>query len=1225
MPPPPLFHHWGSGVLPALLSQTPGLSGMQASPSAPFCGAGVFVSWNARALFSYDPSLLHRKLDYLCSLAASADVVMIQEAHSNAEKPTVLHNRLRHTHVLFWCNAVDDSNVGGIGFVMKRSFLSMFDTCLFDPHGIVPARAALLSLRGPRGALDLCNLHLDPSMSVQERIAFLDTVRSALSDDMRVHTIVCGDFNSDSDFGDRLDCARGVFCGRPGAEQEHFDNIFKEYAELDCRDFTHRTGAQVVTMLSRIDRVYTSLPAALCQDFSFSASVMSPAVAPDFTLSDHVPLKFTMRPTTPATRRSVPSWVTRHPLWPITLDEILASFGAFDPQDHNHNVRMTKVAMRLAARRVIDISAHHKARNADEELWWLTRALRAIHRADHAALDRCLSVVPSLDSLLDTRPGDLAPLLRRISELSRRSAATKLQEVRTNASLPEYARRQQVSRLTRLLRTWAPSRRNVMLQGIRADDGSFVDDPSDVFDAVAGHWSPVFAEKVVDADAARTFIAQWSRPFPEAEWKLSYEDFVAMLSRTSDSGCGPDAVPYSAWRLAGAQVQRTLYAWYCAWLDGNQLGDDANHALLALIPKQADPADAAHGLHRHPKNLRPLSLSNTDVKLLAMALNAVASPLIPAWARPEQHGFIHDRLILQNVVDIESHALRAALRSSLSPGTPSTDQLVNPAAIFFDFGAAFPSLAQEFLWALLAHIGFPPPVLRALRELYRDNVHYWRFGGYTRPLFTVHSGVKQGCPFSTTLFVIVMDPFIAALSSSIGLSGCLRVYADDIALVLHSLVAQAPSVARLCILWLRIAALCIRHDKCVIVPLWTRDLLRARTVVMECLPYWSDFAVALAAKYLGFYIGPEAHTSEWTAAEAKYRDRVRNLLRVDEGITATMLLHNVQALPVLYYVAQLRDVPPPLLALQARFAELLTRGPWSWLPPDAAFYLDTLVGLPLAFHRLRDMELAIKLRTLSAGLSWRDHHRDLLALRHHDDQRVQPPALPWLARSAVATLDRADRAAASLLPQLPLPDLLRRGQLGAYRHIRAARGLPHLEHLLRERWASRWSSRFGSLGTIVRRACSCRDSHGSSLPPFLRFALINTWFNGWCTEHRFQGVGKCHFCGGPSDALEHLAGCIFLKALFRHFLGVCHLTFAEFLGLGMDRDRLQRQVLGLHAAKSAVEHRRFVSGSAAFSMAALFRAALQDSARKWPRARQLVSRWSLPPAALAHPPPVRGG
>ena len=134
--------------------------GMLPSPSVPYCGPASVISWNARALFCLDPVRTNRKLDYLCRLAAAADVVVIQEAHSNQEKATILDARLHESHDTFWYNYDDDSTIRGLGFVVKRSFLQRFDTYFYC--GVLPGRAALLSLRGPEGGLDILGLHLDP-------------------------------------------------------------------------------------------------------------------------------------------------------------------------------------------------------------------------------------------------------------------------------------------------------------------------------------------------------------------------------------------------------------------------------------------------------------------------------------------------------------------------------------------------------------------------------------------------------------------------------------------------------------------------------------------------------------------------------------------------------------------------------------------------------------------------------------------------------------------------------------------------------------------------------------------------------------------------------------------------------------------------------------------------------------------------------------------------------
>jgi len=449
---------------------------MRASSSAPFCGNGKFISWNARALFCLEPGQLHRKLCLLRRLAAEADVVMVQEAHANDEKWAIFDLEVHTSHVTYWSNAADGATLGGVGFVVRRAFLEQFASYSFVD--IVPARAALLSLRGPSGALDLCCLHVNPVLNVAGKRRFLSTVRRSLSEGVGVHTLVCGDFNFDSSVTDRIDCRTGRFCGTPGPEQQCFDDLFAGYAELNCQDFIHRIVRQdAVAAVSRIDRAYTSLHAAYCDSMVFSASVFQPISAPNFDVSDHVPLMLSFGAAPPPRRGAIPSWVTRHPLWPGTVSEVLATFHIDTLPDLNDRMRIIKVAMRLACKRVVDAARHHHARNADEELWWLLRALRALRLGRPHVLDQCAAACPSLPTLLDTPPGDLSRLLDRIAELSRKSASDKLQEVQRNSSLPEYARKQQTSRMARLVRTWASTRRYVRLQGVRREDGSFVDDP----------------------------------------------------------------------------------------------------------------------------------------------------------------------------------------------------------------------------------------------------------------------------------------------------------------------------------------------------------------------------------------------------------------------------------------------------------------------------------------------------------------------------------------------------------------------------------------------------------------------------------------------------------------------------------------------------------------------------------------------------------------------------
>ena len=187
---------------------------------------------------------------------------------------------------------------------------------------------------------------------------------------------------------------------------------------------------------------------------------------------------------------------------------------------------------------------------------------------------------------------------------------------------------------------------------------------------------------------------------------------------------------------------------------------------------------------REPGDTRPLSGSNTDCKLLAGAFRVKADAAIELWATPAQRGFVNKRCMLENVVEIEAEAIHA-----------SFDVSNRAALILFDFAAAFPSIARAYLWLVLSAIGISQDVVLALKALYASNHHYLSFCGVLLYAFCGAAGVRQGCPASTSLFVIATDPILRALCLRIPRSCVTRAYADDIALVLTRIWEQVPTVA----------------------------------------------------------------------------------------------------------------------------------------------------------------------------------------------------------------------------------------------------------------------------------------------------------------------------------------------------------------------------------------------------------------------------------------------
>eukprot|EP00959_Pyramimonas_sp_CCMP1952_P433467 9077270-Pyramimonas_sp.AAC.1 len=72
----------------------------------------------------------------------------------------------------------------------------------------------------------------------------------------------------------------------------------------------------------------------------------------------------------------------------------------------------------------------------------------------------------------------------------------------------------------------------------------------------------------------------------------------------------------------------------------------------------------------------------------------------------------------------------------------------NPLLVALDVGQAFPSLSQEFPFAVLNRLCLPRGLHAAIRGLYSVVTAVGRVDGITKPLFRIFCGIIQGCALS---------------------------------------------------------------------------------------------------------------------------------------------------------------------------------------------------------------------------------------------------------------------------------------------------------------------------------------------------------------------------------------------------------------------------------------------------------------------------------------------
>ena len=92
--------------------------------------------------------------------------------------------------------------------------------------------------------------------------------------------------------------------------------------------------------------------------------------------------------------------------------------------------------------------------------------------------------------------------------------------------------------------------------------------------------------------------------------------------------------------------------------------EDINDGLFVFLSK-ADKDDdkdlSSEGVYRSPLDLRPLTLKNSENKVVAGVINWIIKPVVERAACSIQNGFVGGRQLIQNPVDLDFRARQDSL------------------------------------------------------------------------------------------------------------------------------------------------------------------------------------------------------------------------------------------------------------------------------------------------------------------------------------------------------------------------------------------------------------------------------------------------------------------------------------------------------------------------------------------------------------------------------------
>lgn len=195
---------------------------------------------------------------------------------------------------------------------------------------------------------------------------------------------------------------------------------------------------------------------------------------------------------------------------------------------------------------------------------------------------------------------------------------------------------------------------------------------------------------------------------------------------------------------------------------------------VVLIPKTNDPLKL-----RSVESYRPISLTNTDYKVFVKVIAKRLQRVIKTLVGPHQTCGIKGRTIFTNI-----HVVRNILESCDAEGG-------RIAILQLDLEKAFDRVTHEILLLILQHVNVGSVILEGVKMAYADCTAKLIINRQLSESIPVTASLRQGCPTSSLLFALYIEPFCQKIVSCPTIQGfryCdneikVLAYADDIAVL----------------------------------------------------------------------------------------------------------------------------------------------------------------------------------------------------------------------------------------------------------------------------------------------------------------------------------------------------------------------------------------------------------------------------------------------------------
>lgn len=367
----------------------------------------------------------------------------------------------------------------------------------------------------------------------------------------------------------------------------------------------------------------------------------------------------------------------------------------------------------------------------------------------------------------------------------------------------------------------------------------------------------------------------------DSDFKI--EELDSVISKMAlNKSPGTDGLTTNFYQFFWKDVRNLVFKAIKECIEEKVLLATMKQGLITLIPKAGKD-------RRILDNLRPITLLNTDYKILSGVIAARLKEGISSIISETQSGFLKGRLIHNNirlVLDLLDYNQMVQERGFI---------------LFLDFYKAFDSVEHSFILKTLDYFGFGRKFIDMIGMLYNGINSSVALGHGTCSRFEIRRGIRQGCGSSPLLFIMVAE-ILAILIKTSHIEGLnmmdrqiiISQLADDTTLFLKN-EEQIPLALQFINQFSKASGLQLNMNKC---------------EIMALHDYHShslyNIKIKKEVKYLGIIISKDKATTENMNVcnnVDKCKSILNRWLQRDVSIFGRVLLSKMDSLSRLIYPA----------------------------------------------------------------------------------------------------------------------------------------------------------------------------------------------------------------------------------------------------------------------------------------------------------------------------------